>query len=170
MNRLTLTLMLSFTLLGCRWEESDCDKAVSFRHDAEIRVSSRAGSSAGAAGHSGQDSEPEPEPECVDDSDCDIDSFCDTDDGLCVPGTTCEDESSCDPGFNCDEDLLVCLPADQERCSELEDDDACAERDDCESVYAGVDCSCGPECTCMGGEPGCVCESFEFFKCVELDD
>jgi hypothetical protein len=32
-------------------------------------------------------------------------------------------------------------------------------------VYAGVSCSCGPDCHCVGGEAGCICESFEFFRC-----
>ena len=33
---------------------------------------------------------------------------------------------------------------------------------------AGVDCSCGQGCECQPGEPGCVCQSFEFFHCKAL--
>src|SRR5262245_43498740 len=42
-------------------------------------------------------------------------------------------------------------------CTELASESACSEREDCAPIYAGTDCSCGPDCTCIGGEPGCVC-------------
>jgi hypothetical protein len=54
-------------------------------------------------------------------------------------------------------------------CMELATEAACSERADCTPIYAGTDCSCGPECTCIGGEPGCVCESFGFLVCVEAE-
>lgn len=79
----------------------------------------------------------------------------------------CENESDCDPGFNCDYDVGLCSPADAETCEELSED-ACGTRTDCEVIYAGVDCSCGAGCECQGGEPGCVCDSFEFFRCQAL--
>ncbi|MGE0323838.1 MAG: hypothetical protein AB7K71_09540 [Polyangiaceae bacterium] len=79
----------------------------------------------------------------------------------------CENESDCDPGFNCDYDVGLCSPADAETCEELSED-GCGARTDCEVIYAGVDCSCGAGCECQGGEPGCVCDSFEFFRCQAL--
>lgn len=54
-------------------------------------------------------------------------------------------------------------------CVELETELSCSERADCTPVYAGTDCSCGPECTCIGGEPGCVCESFGFLVCIDAE-
>ncbi len=50
-------------------------------------------------------------------------------------------------------------------CEDLDEESSCSARSDCEPVYAGVDCSCGPDCTCIGGTPGCICESFEFHAC-----
>jgi hypothetical protein len=55
-------------------------------------------------------------------------------------------------------------------CLELADETACTERTDCEPIYAGTDCSCGPDCTCIGGEPGCVCESYGYLVCVDAED
>ena len=86
------------------------------------------------------------------------------------PPVPCVEESDCEPGFNCDYERSVCAPADAETCGELTTEAACDERDDCVTVYAGTNCSCGPECSCIGGEPGCVCETFEFFRCVVLED
>ena len=81
------------------------------------------------------------------------------------PPTPCNQESDCEPGFNCDYGRSECVPADEETCLELASEGECDARNDCLTVYAGTDCSCGPECTCSGGEPGCVCQSFEFFQC-----
>lgn len=106
-------------------------------------------------------------PRCESTSDCEAMMYCEQDAGECLPGVACEDESSCDPGFNCDPDWSLCTPTDREHCSELADESACAERDDCITTYAGINCTCGPDCTCMGGEPNCVCESFEFHACSE---
>lgn len=79
----------------------------------------------------------------------------------------CEDHDDCAEGFICDADLDVCVPGTL-ACEEIEEEPACVERPDCEPVYAGIDCSCGPDCTCIGGEPGCVCEGFEFFACEAI--
>jgi hypothetical protein len=81
------------------------------------------------------------------------------------PVTPCEKERDCDAGFNCNLELGECQPADAETCGELETELECAERGDCIPVYGGTNCSCGQDCECQGGEPGCVCESFEFFVC-----
>lgn len=81
------------------------------------------------------------------------------------PPTPCEAETDCEPGFNCDFDAGVCAPADAETCGELSES-ACTERADCTPIYAGTNCSCGADCECMGGEPGCICESFQFFMCT----
>ena len=61
-----------------------------------------------------------------------------------------------------------CVAADAETCPELRTEANCDNRNDCVSIYAGTNCSCGPECTCIGGEPGCVCENFAFFTCEPL--
>ncbi|HKY37864.1 MAG TPA: hypothetical protein VJN18_18100 [Polyangiaceae bacterium] len=81
------------------------------------------------------------------------------------PATPCEAEQDCDPGFNCDYEAGVCAPADAETCGELMTEESCTNRTDCKPIYAGVNCSCGTDCECVGGQPGCVCESFEFFVC-----
>jgi len=79
--------------------------------------------------------------------------------------TPCEKERDCAPGYNCDLEQHQCLPADQETCGELDSELACTNRKDCTPVYGGVNCSCGTNCECHGGDPGCVCESFQFFVC-----
>ena len=77
----------------------------------------------------------------------------------------CSEEADCEPGFNCDLERGVCTPTDHETCGELTIEADCSARGDCEPIYAGVNCSCGADCECVGGEPGCVCERFEFFTC-----
>jgi len=79
----------------------------------------------------------------------------------------CEKERDCAPGYNCDLEQQQCLPADQETCGELDSELACTNRKDCTPVYGGINCSCGTNCECHGGEPGCVCESFQFFICQD---
>ncbi|HTQ04876.1 MAG TPA: hypothetical protein VMI54_13515 [Polyangiaceae bacterium] len=54
-------------------------------------------------------------------------------------------------------------------CAELADQDACKLRADCQPIYAGTDCSCGPNCTCTDGDAGCTCEHFAYFACTALD-
>jgi hypothetical protein len=88
--------------------------------------------------------EPEPEPE---------------------PVTPCEKENDCGPGFNCNLDVNECQPADAETCGELESEAACADRSDCIPIYGGLNCSCGADCECQGGDPGCVCETFDYVVC-----
>ena len=83
--------------------------------------------------------------------------------------TTCAKESDCERGSNCDYERKECVPAGAETCAELSSERDCDNRNDCVSIYAGTDCSCGPECTCIGGEPGCVCQSFAFFSCDPLE-
>jgi hypothetical protein len=86
--------------------------------------------------------------------------------GNAATPTPCEQESDCKPGCNCDLNVHECLPADEETCGELKTELACSNRRDCVPVYAGLHCSCGQDCACKGGEPGCVCTSFEFFNCA----
>jgi len=81
----------------------------------------------------------------------------------------CTAESDCERGFNCDYERQECVAADAETCPELSTEAGCDNRNDCKSIYAGTNCSCGPECTCIGGEPGCVCQSFSFFTCEPLE-
>ena len=82
--------------------------------------------------------------------------------------TACAKESDCERGYNCDYERKECVVAGAETCAELRTEADCDNRNDCVSIYAGTNCSCGPECTCIGGEPGCVCESFAFFTCEPL--
>jgi hypothetical protein len=82
-----------------------------------------------------------------------------------APNSTCEDERDCDAGFNCDLETHECVAADAETCPELKSESACTNRRDCVPIYGGINCSCGQDCECMGGEPGCICESFDFFAC-----
>ena len=93
-----------------------------------------------------------------------------SDGGHSSPPTRCSKESDCERGFNCDYESKECTPADAETCGELSTEADCDNRNDCVSIYAGTNCSCGPECTCVGGEPGCVCQSFAFFTCQALED
>jgi len=77
----------------------------------------------------------------------------------------CDTERDCARGYNCDLDQHECLPTSEETCPELDTEAACTHRSDCTPVYGGTNCSCGQDCECHGGEPGCVCQSFEFFVC-----
>ena len=84
------------------------------------------------------------------------------------PPVSCVEERDCPRGFNCDYERKECMPADAETCAELSTESVCDNRNDCMAIYAGINCSCGADCTCKGGEPGCVCESFQFFSCEPL--
>jgi hypothetical protein len=86
------------------------------------------------------------------------------DGGVATPDP-CDKERDCAPGYNCNLEQSQCLPAAEETCGELETEAACAHRSDCTPIYGGTNCSCGQDCECKGGDPGCVCESFEFFVC-----
>lgn len=81
----------------------------------------------------------------------------------------CDEERDCEQGFNCDFEQGICAPADFETCGELASEPACRVRVDCRTIYAGTNCSCGPDCECEGGEPGCICETFEFFRCAPVE-
>lgn len=104
---------------------------------------------------------------CTRDAQCPQDSWCDVARGLCEQGSPCGNESDCEDGFNCDPTRGVCLPAAAPTCAELDSEAKCVPRSDCAPVYAGVDCSCGAGCSCAGGAQGCVCQEFEFFRCVD---
>jgi len=106
-----------------------------------------------------------PQP-CASNDDCSKGFFCDSEAGQCAPSGVCIDDTACTDGFVCDVASSTCVPdTSPATCAELVVEQECIDRPDCEPVYAGVNCSCGPNCECTGGEPGCVCESFEFFKC-----
>jgi len=102
---------------------------------------------------------------CKAHADCGAGFFCLIGSGTCTEAKLCEQESDCLAGFNCDAPTKSCLPSASETCGELGNEAACVVRKDCEPTYAGVDCGCGADCTCKGGEPGCVCSGFEFFRC-----
>ena len=134
----------------CKEDELDLDGDFSVGHSKAGTGPAGSGASTGSgatAASGGTATEPEPEPE---------------------PPTPCEVEHDCAPGFNCDLDLLQCLPADAETCGELLTEQECTDRTDCTPIYGGTNCSCGADCECQGGEPGCICESFEFFVCREF--
>jgi len=82
-----------------------------------------------------------------------------------APNPSCEEERDCEPGYNCDLEQHECVATDAETCPELKTEAACENRRDCVPIYGGINCSCGQDCECKGGEPGCICESFEFFAC-----
>lgn len=188
----TLWLIMPLVMSGCMLErehdhDHDYDSSWGYETSLELegRHDSKGRSTAGAGADScvvtaGRDaslsdserapSEDSVRPSCQSNGDCEDKTYCEQDSGECLPAIACEDESSCDPGFNCDPERSLCMPADLERCSELTDEAACAERSDCISRYAGIDCSCGPDCTCMGGEPNCVCERFEFHACADVTE
>lgn len=105
---------------------------------------------------------------CKAHADCGAGFFCLFGSGQCTPAAACAEESDCVSGFNCDVAQKSCLPAADETCGELANEAACLGRDDCAPSYAGVDCSCGSDCTCKGGEPGCVCASFAFSRCEQV--
>ncbi len=105
---------------------------------------------------------------CKAHADCGAGKYCLLGSGQCTQASSCAKEADCISGFNCDAASKTCMPAAAETCGELGDEAACVDRGDCAPNYAGVDCSCGTDCKCVGGEPGCVCTSFEFFRCEEV--
>ena len=107
----------------------------------------------------------DPQP-CASDGTCSQGFVCDGGSGQCVPTAVCTNDAECAAGQLCDLGTSTCVPdPGPAACADVAGAQACIDRPDCEPVYAGVNCSCGPGCECAGGEPGCVCESFEFFKC-----
>jgi hypothetical protein len=64
---------------------------------------------------------------------------------------------------------VVTPPPPPPTCAELQAEAACKLRSDCQPIYAGTDCSCGPNCTCFDGVEGCTCEHFAYFTCVASD-
>ena len=134
------------------WDDSDCTDGLECDVDADVCAS--------------------PPPSCNSSEDCGVGSYCDDVEGECVETNVCTDNAECGDGLTCDEELSTCVPGEEPppACEELAEEQSCLERSDCEAVYAGVNCSCGPDCTCTGGEPGCVCEDFEFFKCDPLEE
>lgn len=107
--------------------------------------------------------------DCTDHVDCPQGSYC-HEDGICVQSNTCNCDAECGEGLTCDEVLGTCVPGEDPplTCADILAEAECVARADCEPIYAGVNCSCGAGCECQGGEPGCVCESFEFHACGEV--
>ncbi len=103
---------------------------------------------------------------CADDSQCPMGSYCYVDFGVCLDSGICSKDYHCDDGYVCDTERASCIPA-PTACSDLSSEDDCLSRLDCEPVYAGINCTCGPDCVCTGTEENCVCESFEYFTCGE---
>ncbi len=107
---------------------------------------------------------------CATDEDCGEGYVCDEPQSTCVPADVCATDEDCGEGFVCDEAESICVVDDTPppTCVDMKTEVDCVAFGGCEPVYAGVDCSCGQDCECTGGEPGCVCASFEFFKCEEV--
>jgi len=105
------------------------------------------------------------QPGCEKDTDCANGNYCDIELRHCVASASCSAEIDCDASMNCDSARSTCVPSGAPTCGEVTNESDCVARADCSPIYAGVDCSCGADCVCQGGEPGCVCESFEFFRC-----
>jgi len=114
---------------------------------------------------------------CQRNSDCASASYCDVALGHCVASASCSSEIDCDASMNCDSVRSTCVPATDPTCAEVTNESACVTRGDCTPLYAGVDCSCGPDCACKGGEPdptsgtlpigggvGFSCIKFELFR------
>jgi hypothetical protein len=181
MQRL-LWLTVPLVMSGCvvRDHERDHEYDSSWEYESSLEVEGGHGTKRATAGSEACVTEPDrdaavatsertkAEPQCRSNDDCQATSYCDKDSSECVDGVACQDEASCEAGYNCDLKRFVCTPTDNELCSELKNEASCAERDDCVVTYAGVNCSCGADCTCMGGEAGCVCERFEFHACTDV--
>ncbi len=160
-------------MAGCRIETyegtgdvhgDECDDPRASKSAAEPSCENDADCSEGKLCVSGACKAPVVPKSCASHGACGVAEYC-TEHGECAATKVCAEEEECDPGTNCDASVALCLPATQETCGELSDESACVARTDCEPVFAGVGCSCGPDCSCVGGTPGCVCESFEFFRC-----
>lgn len=169
MSRWFVAMFLGSALLGgCHIESNDNgnepfddeDTECASGHDSNPNDSADGGADSAADGSASKDAA-----SCKAHADCSADQFCLIGSGQCTAATKCEKESDCLAGFNCDATKKSCLPSATETCGEVESEAACLTRKDCVPSYAGVDCTCGPDCKCQGGEPGCVCESFEFFRC-----
>jgi hypothetical protein len=158
---LGLFALAVFSLAACNVEHyDDCGDEDPFEFEDDFETGHRAGASSTAGSSTGNDAgsnsggttggggtEQPPEP----------------------PATPCDKERDCAPGFNCNFDVNECQATDAETCGELETEAECADRTDCIPVYGGVNCSCGADCECQGGEPGCICESFEYFVCRPVE-
>ncbi|MCC6900353.1 MAG: hypothetical protein IT377_15350 [Polyangiaceae bacterium] len=169
MSRLFVLVFLGSALLaGCHIESNDNgnepfddeDTACDDGHDP-----SSGKSADGGADHTADGAASDAAGSCKIHADCAAGQFCLIGSGQCTAAATCVKESDCLGGFNCDAPTKSCLPSATETCGEVGSEAACLTRKDCVPSYAGVDCTCGPDCKCLGGEPGCVCESFEFFRC-----
>jgi hypothetical protein len=147
-------------LAGCtieRFDDEDCDDDFGFDDD----DSGHGATSSGGKGSAGTAPKP-------DDGDSGKAGTGASGSGGSTPSTpplACEKERDCLPGYNCDFGTNECVPAAEETCAELETELSCSHRSDCVPIYGGTNCSCGQDCECKGGEPGCVCESFQFFVC-----
>jgi hypothetical protein len=104
---------------------------------------------------------------CTTNADCPVGCYCEPSALLCVESSVCASDAECGAGLTCDESLQSCVPGEDPppACDALKTEAECSERADCTPVYAGVDCTCGAGCECQAGQPGCVCASFEFFRC-----
>lgn len=109
---------------------------------------------------------------CDTNADCPQGSYCHEGIGKCVATGTCVCDDDCGEGLTCDEEHGSCVPGEDPApltCEEVELEEDCTAREDCEPIYAGVNCSCGPDCQCQGDEPNCVCESYEYFVCAPVE-
>ncbi len=171
MKRCLTFLVCVLSVTGCRIETyegdvhgEDCEVPRVSESPAKLDCKLDADCSEGQVCTAGTCRAPESSQTCSNHAACGAEEYC-TVHGACAATKVCAEEKECDLGTNCDKSVALCLPADEETCGELSDEAACVARTDCEPVFAGVNCSCGPDCSCIGGAPGCVCDSFEFFRC-----
>jgi hypothetical protein len=110
---------------------------------------------------------------CQANADCPQGSFCELVSGVCVYTGSCQQDADCGDGLTCDEEVGTCVPGEDPpppppTCAEIALEADCSARADCVPIYAGVNCSCGPNCECKGVEPNCVCERFDYFACAAV--
>jgi hypothetical protein len=104
---------------------------------------------------------------CTDDDQCAAGCYCDEDTGACVETSYCDGDADCGDGLTCDEDRSTCIPGEDPvpACDTLTAEAACLARDDCNPIYAGVNCT--PECTVDPNSPECRCEYYYFALCTD---
>jgi hypothetical protein len=83
---------------------------------------------------------------------------------VCPSGTVPGIADGCYTGFCIP--LAACDVPPPPSCEELTSETDCQARaGECQTLYTGINCSCGPGCSCEAQDAGCTCESFEYVAC-----
>ena len=107
---------------------------------------------------------------CDSNDDCAAGCYCDTTTGGCIESCYCTtDAEATGAGWGyCDEPRNTCMPGEDPTpaCEELTTSADCGAREDCESIWRGLNCT-DPTNGAPCDEPGanCECESFVFDEC-----